>query len=1084
MIYRTAHRATYRNLNDNLGSLSYRIAQLTNQIASERRINTASDDPSGAAKVLSTRSTLANINQYKTNIAVSDAWLADSGNAAQSIKETLDEIFVKTEQGATDTYNATQRGIIATEISLLFQSLIQYGDTKIGDSYIFGGQKVTTQPFSLQVEAQKVTMGCNNSDKWGGKVVNYGDAAFNNRPDLPIHSQDFLVEVVQGGGVDSRYYANTSEFATGFLSGPGYDFTFNTIDSRYNNTEIKFVAGPANSNTTGVLSANNAISFTSPGAGSDPVNITYQLGTGGPTTAVWSGNNCVVTLEIDSAGKSVATASEVIDAINLAPPAGVAASNLGASTGAGIVGPDSTSFNNQTSVAISGSQITVFLERELDEDGGEIIATASDVKNALDSSAAGLMISTTINSGALVTVSPTASAMKMETGVPYTLAHTTISPKGTQNDLVWSVKNNPNAIPPIVGSVGNGFSVEYKVPLNPPVSTPSIEYDAATGKIVVNGAANEEVYHRVFKQVFSDPASGAFQSNEKAHEMALREAITTTANDVKGLVEAHPDLKDIIEVKNSDGNSGEGKINVVPMSHFADGHDKPAMFRVSQDGGKTWGPPMSFGASEYKTGDMFYNAHLGHASVTTGLSGKANDLVFTARNLGTSGNDIRVEYNLPRPPVAETTVTVGPNPWNICVNLATDPSGKVTTTANEVMNAINAHPEASQLVMADLANYHEGGHGVVKAMECISLSVGEPYQINGKTVMSPLGHATAEVLFGYSPPAQSSPNIIFQAINQGPDGNEIGVRYTTSADPTFYSSAQVANNSYQDKTTVRYETGADGKMVLVVHLASEPLPSCPDPDVDREASDKWKELYPLYSCTSARAVTATAGSIIQALTDKNMANPASAFVVASMERWPEGWDSTAKVGPTVGTVWLTGGNETEDASNHGVNLRFIADGTALQVGDIFRVPVGWYRGDEEEMDINASSNYRTTLNIPGSDLLGANGASDNILDTVQRLVWALENNDTALVGRELPKVRAAIEKIATLETTIGTRQIRNQFVERNLDQAKYTAEYTLSIVEDADFAQLITDLKNAQTVYEACLGATGLTNKLSLLNYI
>jgi flagellin-like hook-associated protein FlgL len=39
-------------------------------------------------------------------------------------------------------------------------------------------------------------------------------------------------------------------------------------------------------------------------------------------------------------------------------------------------------------------------------------------------------------------------------------------------------------------------------------------------------------------------------------------------------------------------------------------------------------------------------------------------------------------------------------------------------------------------------------------------------------------------------------------------------------------------------------------------------------------------------------------------------------------------------------------------------------------------------------------------------------------------------------------------------------------------------------VEDADFSALITDLKNAQTVYEACLGATGLTHKVSLLNYI
>ena len=117
-------------------------------------------------------------------------------------------------------------------------------------------------------------------------------------------------------------------------------------------------------------------------------------------------------------------------------------------------------------------------------------------------------------------------------------------------------------------------------------------------------------------------------------------------------------------------------------------------------------------------------------------------------------------------------------------------------------------------------------------------------------------------------------------------------------------------------------------------------------------------------------------------------------------------------------------------------------------------------------------------------MLGGNGQAGNILDIVQRLHWALQHNDTELVGKELPKLKAAIEQITSLETQVGTRQIRNQFVQKNLDQAKFSAESLLSTVEDADFSQLITDLKNAQTVYEACLGATGLTSKVSLLNYI
>lgn len=1110
MIYRTAQRATYRNLNNNLGTLSYRIAELTSKIASEKRINTPSDDPSGAATVLGTRSTLASIKQYTANIGVSDLWLSDSGNAIQSIKETLDEVYTKAEQGATDTYSATQRQIIADEIKQLFQSVVQFGDTKIGDSYIFSGQKITTQPFGLQVEAQKVIAGCQNSDKWTGKVQNYGDATFNNRPDLPVHSQDFLVEVVRAGGTDSRFYTNTSTNYSAKIQGDGYSFQFRATDPQYNNTQVKFVAGPEPQTATGTVAGNNQLTW---GGTTSPTKIVYAYGSTAGTSVSWNDadHTLTVALQTNSSGASVATAQDVAVALNAAQtttpagsdvlPAWPALTVTVGGTGAGRVDPlidmggkSYFGFNYGTYAELKGDNVTVYLQR--DNASGKLVADAGAVRDAIDAVAGGRIttIPSVTVSGALV--EPTPTSTKLATGEPYTLAHTTVSPKGTQNDLVWSIKNFSS----FIGEAGNKFSVEYVVPennfsLNP---TPPLEVSvdaAGNHHIKVNVAVSAAIYYDTYTKLYNGPNSGAFKDNVKANEMALAAAVQTTAKDVMGLVAKSTlpvtdsagntyELKDIVQVNLADGNSGEGKINRVPETKFADGFDQPAMFRVSQDGGKTWGPPMSFAASEYQTGDMFYNAYLGHASMTTGLAGKANDLVFTAKYQGTWGNDLRVEYKLPQQKPSSLSVEVGPNPWNICVNLAVDAQGNVLTTANQVMEAINNHPEASQLVTADLANYHEGGNGKVDAMACKALTVGEPYQVNGKSVITPLGYATANVKFDYTAPAQKDPNIIFQALQQGPKGNDVGVRYTTSADPTYYADPAQANSSYQDMTTVRYETTADGKKVLVVHLATEPLPSCPDQTENPEASAKWKELYPVYSCTTDRAVISNAGDVVQAIIDRNTQDPENAIVWPQLERWPDGQDSTAKVGPTNGTVWLTGGNDTEDAKNHGVNLKFIPDGTALQVGDVFEVPVGWYRGDDKNMDINASPDYRTTLNIPGGDVLGGNGAGDNILDTMQRLIWALEHNDSELVGKELPKIKAAIEKVTTLETQIGTRQIRNQFISNNLDQTKYNAENLLSQVEDADFSQLITDLKNAQTVYEACLGATGLTHKVSLLNYI
>ena len=1099
MIYRTAHRATYHNLNQNLGALSYRIAQLTSQIASERRINTPSDDPSGAAKVLGTRSTLSNISQYSTNIAVSDLWLSNSGASIQSIKETLDEVYARVEQGASDT-NADQRGILAASVEQAFQSLLQFANQgKIGDSYIFSGQKVTTQPFSFQVEAQKVIAGCQNSSKWTGKVVNYGDPTFNNRPDLPVHSQDFLVEVVQAGGVDSQYYSNTSTLATGLLNGTDYSFRFNALDAKYNNLNLNFQVGSYNDlPQTGTVADDNGITFTYTGGLTPPPPFTIKYVTGeadsaaASAVAAWSAasNTMTVTLNLTSSGSARATATDVINAVNTeaaAVPVALAAANTGASTGAGMVSTGRISFNNPMDVKVNGNDVTVYLPQS--PGSTAMTVTATDVAAFLNSHpATSGLFTTTVLTGGGNAVNATPTPVTFQVGVPYTLAQVNMNPKGTQNDLIWSVKNNTAYI----GSAGDGLSVEYKVVY--PFTTdpvPALEFNTS-GEITVNVAVSAAMYQQAFLQAYNDPSGGTYKDADKANEVALNASILTTANDVIKMVAEdtgdpgpppRPPLSQIVEVNLADGNSGEGNINNLPRKQFSGGFDQPAMFRVSQDGGKTWGPPMSFSASEYENGDMFYNATLGHASMTTGLPGKANDLVFTARHMGTWGNDVRVEYQTPKTHPSPLSISVGPESWNICVNLATSADGTVLTTANEVMDIINSHPVASQWVTADLANYHEGGDGVVRAMKCTALTVEEPYQSGGKNIITPLGYATANVSFNYSAPEQKCPNIIFQALEHGEGGNDIGIRYTTSADPTYYASASAANAAYQDYTSVRYET-VNGQTVMVVHLATVDLPACPDPDVDREASDEWRKQWPAYSCTSARAVTTTAGDVIQAVIDQNTKDPAGAVVWPSMEKWPQGWDSTAKVGPTDGTVWLTGGDDAQDASNHGINLRFLPDGTSLQVGDIFEVPVGWYRGDDKLMEINASSNVRNSINVPGSDLYGGNGEDGNILDTMQRIIWALANNDSELIGKELPKIRAAIEQVTTLETKLGAKQIRNQFISKNLEQAKFGAETFLSQTEDADFSKLITDLKNAQTVYEACLGATGLTHKVSLLNYI
>jgi hypothetical protein len=118
------------------------------------------------------------------------------------------------------------------------------------------------------------------------------------------------------------------------------------------------------------------------------------------------------------------------------------------------------------------------------------------------------------------------------------------------------------------------------------------------------------------------------------------------------------------------------------------------------------------GASAYIRG-----SELGSGS--TPASG-ASAVVLTSRAWGhEGGNDITVEFRNPGAVSAPLNVaTVGKN---ILVNLGTDASGELSSTASEVVAAINGHPGASAEVVALTFRGHVGD-GIVQPRSQVNLS--------------------------------------------------------------------------------------------------------------------------------------------------------------------------------------------------------------------------------------------------------------------------------------------------------------------------------------------------------------------------
>lgn len=109
------------------------------------------------------------------------------------------------------------------------------------------------------------------------------------------------------------------------------------------------------------------------------------------------------------------------------------------------------------------------------------------------------------------------------------------------------------------------------------------------------------------------------------------------------------------------------------------------------------------------------------ATLATNLTGTNNDLTYTAVADGAAGNDVTVAYV--DPAGNDQALDVNVTGTDIVVSLATGPAGAITSTASDVRTAVLAEGAAAALVsVANKAG--NDGTGVVTALTETSLAGG------------------------------------------------------------------------------------------------------------------------------------------------------------------------------------------------------------------------------------------------------------------------------------------------------------------------------------------------------------------------
>lgn len=148
---RVSDKMNYNQVTGGLQRNRADLAELQQQAATQKKLTKPSDDPVAATKVLSARSEESSNSQFIKNINVARSFLEYTDVSLNEIAEVLMRMKELSIQQASDAGASDDtRRVVAEEVAQSHAQLVQIGNRKLGDRYVFGGFRTTQAPFDME----------------------------------------------------------------------------------------------------------------------------------------------------------------------------------------------------------------------------------------------------------------------------------------------------------------------------------------------------------------------------------------------------------------------------------------------------------------------------------------------------------------------------------------------------------------------------------------------------------------------------------------------------------------------------------------------------------------------------------------------------------------------------------------------------------------------------------------------------------------------------------------------------------------------------------------------------------------------
>lgn len=140
-------RVTNKMMADNINAQLFRqteqMAKTQEHIVTGKRINRASDDPSGMSSVLSYRKTISGLEQFSENISSGKLHI----DSVDNVLEMATDLLRDAKEIAYDSV-PDKRAALAADVAVLREQMLQMANYKIDGKYAFSGDLTDTEPYN------------------------------------------------------------------------------------------------------------------------------------------------------------------------------------------------------------------------------------------------------------------------------------------------------------------------------------------------------------------------------------------------------------------------------------------------------------------------------------------------------------------------------------------------------------------------------------------------------------------------------------------------------------------------------------------------------------------------------------------------------------------------------------------------------------------------------------------------------------------------------------------------------------------------------------------------------------------------